>query len=87
MVISFEGENTVISRTGSDPSHTPGGCITPRRALSGSPPRAASDAGALIVDPRRWAGPELQETYRRYPHIGPVLPALGYYAAQIEALV
>ena len=48
--------------------------------------RAASDAGALIVDPRRWAGPELQETYRRYPHIGPVLPALGYYAAQIEAL-
>ena len=48
--------------------------------------RAATDAGAVIVDPRPWAGPELQECYRRYPHIGPVLPALGYYPAQIEAL-
>ncbi len=48
--------------------------------------RAATDAGAEIVDPRPWAGPELQACYRSYPHIGPVLPALGYYAAQIEAL-
>ena len=41
---------------------------------------------AVIVDPRPWAGPELRATYDRHPHIGPVLPALGYYAAQIEAL-
>ena len=48
--------------------------------------RAATDAGAEIVDPRPWAGPELQALYHRHPHIGPVLPALGYYAAQIDAL-
>ncbi len=48
--------------------------------------RAATDAGAVIVDPRPWAGPELRATYHCHPHIGPVLPALGYYAAQIEAL-
>jgi predicted GTPase len=48
--------------------------------------RAATDAGAVIVDPRPWAGAELQQSYREYPHIGPVLPALGYYAAQLEAL-
>jgi predicted GTPase len=48
--------------------------------------RAATDAGAEIVDPRRWAGPELQACYRSYPHIGPVLLALGYYTAQIDAL-
>jgi predicted GTPase len=48
--------------------------------------RAACDARAVVVDPRPWAGPELQEIYHRYPHIGPVLPALGYYVAQIDAL-
>ncbi|MBP6383061.1 MAG: hypothetical protein KBG29_18050 [Pseudomonadales bacterium] len=48
--------------------------------------RAATDAGAVIVDPRPWAGPELRAAYDCHPHIGPVLPALGYYAAQIEAL-
>ncbi|MCG3171762.1 MAG: hypothetical protein CALGDGBN_03419 [Pseudomonadales bacterium] len=48
--------------------------------------RAATDAGAGIVDPRPWAGPELARIFAAHPHIGPVLPALGYYPAQIEAL-
>ena len=47
---------------------------------------AARAAGATIVDPRPWAAPALAEIYRAYPHIGPVLPAAGYSAAQLEAL-
>ncbi len=48
--------------------------------------RAATDAGALVVDPRPWAGPELRQIFTDHPHLGPVLPALGYYPAQLEAL-
>ncbi len=48
--------------------------------------RAAISAGAIIIDPRPWAGPELQATYERYPHIGAVLPALGYNDAQLQEL-
>jgi len=47
---------------------------------------AASRAGAEIVDPRSFAAPTIAEVYDRYPHIGAVLPALGYGEAQIEAL-
>ena len=47
---------------------------------------AASRAGAEIVDPRRFAAPMIAEIYGRYPHIGAVLPAIGYGEAQIEAL-
>lgn len=43
---------------------------------------AASRAGAEIVDPRPWAAPAIAEAYARYPHLGPVLPALGYTPAQ-----
>jgi predicted GTPase len=38
--------------------------------------------GVTIVDPRGSAHPALQALYRRYPHLGPVLPAFGYSAAQ-----
>jgi predicted GTPase len=47
---------------------------------------AAERAGAVIVDPRPAAAPEIRRCYERYPHIGPVLPALGYSPAQLEAL-
>jgi predicted GTPase len=47
---------------------------------------AALRAGATIVDPRPFAAPLLRETYERYPHIGAVLPALGYSREQLEAL-
>jgi predicted GTPase len=48
---------------------------------------AATRAGAeTIVDPRPYAAPEIQRAYRRYPQLGPVLPALGYSAAQLDAL-
>ncbi len=39
-----------------------------------------------IVDPRHSAAPMIAEVYRRYPHIGCVLPAVGYSAAELDAL-
>jgi len=48
---------------------------------------AAVAAGAAeIVDPRPAAQGEIAEAYARYPHIGRVLPALGYGGAELEAL-
>ncbi len=48
---------------------------------------AATAAGAAtVVDPRETAPPAIAAVYRRYPHIGTVLPALGYGAEQLEAL-
>ena len=40
----------------------------------------------VIVDPRDAAPPEIRTVYERYPHIGNVLPAVGYDAAQLAAL-
>ena len=41
---------------------------------------------AAIVDPRAYAVPEIADVYARYPHIGSVLPAMGYFPAQLKAL-
>ena len=42
--------------------------------------------GVTIVDPRPYAGAAMAAVYRTYGHIGPVLPAVGYDAAQRTAL-
>jgi predicted GTPase len=42
--------------------------------------------GVQIVDPRASATPELRRAYAAYPHIGPVLPAMGYGEAQLAEL-
>ena len=48
---------------------------------------AASAGGASeIVDPRTSAPPLVAAVYAAYPHIGPVLPAVGYDGAQRSAL-
>ncbi|TCS73791.1 putative GTPase [Sulfuritortus calidifontis] len=47
---------------------------------------AAQRAGAEVLDPRPWAAPEIAAVFERYPHIGPVLPAVGYSEAQLAAL-
>jgi predicted GTPase len=46
--------------------------------------RAAGAAG--FVDPRAAAAPGLAEVYARHPHLGAVLPALGYGADQLADL-
>jgi predicted GTPase len=43
---------------------------------------AARDAGAEIIDPRPFATASIAAAYAQYPHIGAVLPALGYSAGQ-----
>jgi predicted GTPase len=39
-----------------------------------------------IIDPRRYAVEEINAIYVKYPHIGSVLPAVGYHASQLQAL-
>jgi len=39
-----------------------------------------------LVDPRPWAVGEIEETYRKYPDIGDLLPAMGYGDEQIRDL-
>jgi predicted GTPase len=48
---------------------------------------AATRAQAgTIVDPRLFAVPEIASVYAQYPHIGTVLPAMGYSADQLAGL-
>lgn len=46
----------------------------------------AAAAAAHIVDPRDSATPAIAAVYAAYPHIGKVLPAVGYSPAQLAAL-
>jgi predicted GTPase len=48
---------------------------------------AALAAGvAEIIDPRPFATPDIAAVYKAFPHLGAVLPALGYSEAQKSAL-
>ena len=47
---------------------------------------AARRAGAELVDPRPWAVGSIQQVYDRYPHIGALLPAMGYSDIQRKEL-
>jgi predicted GTPase len=48
---------------------------------------AARRLGAAeIVDPRPYAVGSIKDVYSKYPHLGPVLPAMGYGPHQIKEL-
>jgi predicted GTPase len=47
---------------------------------------ATTHGAAAIVDPRRSAVPPVDSVFAKYPHIGRVLPAVGYDAAQLAGL-
>jgi predicted GTPase len=47
---------------------------------------AARAAGAELVDPRPWATGSIREVYELHPHIGALLPAMGYSDAQRSEL-
>ncbi len=47
---------------------------------------AAERYGAAVVDPREAAVGSIRETYLQYPHIGPVIPSMGYSQQQINDL-
>jgi predicted GTPase len=48
--------------------------------------RTARLLGGTLVDPRPYAVGSIARAYEQYPHIGPVLPALGYTAEQRDDL-
>jgi predicted GTPase len=47
---------------------------------------AARAHGAVAVDPRHFAVGSLRDVFERWPHLGPVLPAMGYGPAQVADL-
>ncbi|MGB5625869.1 MAG: hypothetical protein WBM61_09065 [Woeseiaceae bacterium] len=47
---------------------------------------AMENHAAELVDPRPWAVGEIAQTYKKYPDIGDLLPAMGYGDAQIRDL-
>jgi predicted GTPase len=47
---------------------------------------AVVGGAASIVHPQPFAVAEIARLYDEYPHLGPVLPAMGYSAAQLDAL-
>ncbi|MBI4593846.1 MAG: GTPase [Candidatus Rokubacteria bacterium] len=62
------------------PTLTHGGMPT------GAAELAARRLGATLVDPRPYAQGSLREAFAAHPRLGPVLPAMGYGAAQIAEL-
>jgi predicted GTPase len=47
---------------------------------------AVVGGAATIVHPQPYATAEIAPLYAEYPHLGPVLPAMGYSPAQLRAL-
>jgi predicted GTPase len=47
---------------------------------------ARAGGAAVLVDPRPFAVGSIAETFTRYPHVGPVLPAMGYSDRQLADL-
>lgn len=47
---------------------------------------AVAGGAAEILDPRSFAVPAIAAVFKQYPHIGPVLPAVGYSTEQQKAL-
>jgi predicted GTPase len=47
---------------------------------------AAKKYGAEVVDPKKYAIGVIKKIYEDYPHIGPVIPSLGYTEKQLKDL-
>jgi predicted GTPase len=67
---SLAGRRVVVVEDG--PTLTHGGMAEGAGAI------AARRAGARIIDPRPHAVGGIRDVFQRYPHLGPVLPAMGY---------
>jgi predicted GTPase len=75
----IEGKRVLVVEDG--PTLTHGGMAT------GAGAQAARQFGAAeLIDPRPYAQGKLAETYSVWPHLGPILPALGYYPEQLRDL-
>jgi predicted GTPase len=76
---AVQGRRVLVVEDG--PSITHGGMAYGAGYVAATGARAAE-----IVDPRDAAVEEVAELYAQYPHIGRVLPAVGYHRAQLAAL-
>jgi len=47
---------------------------------------AARKLGAELIDPRPYAVGSIADVFRSHPHLGPILPAMGYGSGQLEEL-
>jgi predicted GTPase len=75
----LRGKRVLVVEDG--PTLTHGGMAT------GAGVEAAREFGGReIIDPRPFARGTIAEMYARYPHLGPILPALGYYPDQLRDL-
>ncbi|MCD6499737.1 MAG: GTPase [Deltaproteobacteria bacterium] len=45
---------------------------------------AAEKHGAIVVDPRPFAVGSIANLYKKFPHLGNVVPAMGYYEEQLK---
>jgi predicted GTPase len=75
---ALEGRRVLAVDDG--PTLTHGGMAYGAAAL------AARRFGAELADPRPHARGSIREAYREYPHLGEVLPALGYSPEQLREL-
>jgi predicted GTPase len=64
-----------------------GPTLTHGEMAFGAGTQAAKEKGAAeIIDPRPWATGGIQETFDKYPGIGKLLPAMGYWDEQVRDL-
>lgn len=77
--VDVKGRRVLVVEDG--PTVTHGGMAT------GAGEEAARRLGVgEVVDPRPYAVGELVDVYERYRHLGPVLPAVGYFPEQLRDL-
>jgi predicted GTPase len=63
-----------------------GPTLTHGELATGAAYLIAKKLGCKIVDPRKYAVGSIKEAYKKYKHLGKVLPALGYTKKQIKEL-
>lgn len=75
----ISGKRVLVVEDG--PTLTHGGMSTGAGAQA-----ATANGAAEMIDPRPYAQGGLADVYAKYPHLGPILPALGYYPEQLRDL-
>ncbi len=64
-----------------------GPTLTHGEMTFGAATQAAREHGAAaLVDPRPWAVGGIKETFEKYPKVGALLPAMGYWDEQVRDL-
>ena len=63
-----------------------GPSITHGGLAAGAGLALARELGGEVVDPRRFSVGSIRQVYQAYPHLGPVLPAMGYSERQLAEL-